>query len=172
VNSWKEKKESWLTETSVDESISRWAIESISASEPTIKELDDIFLDKTTGDEKTAKLDNTLKKIRRSIKAEISTKENELDCISLNAPNSSKVQLSVPSNLNYLMKAWAAAEGRDLSSVALQCLETGLRAIKSKGSIPLAAVKRYDLACEKRIALSEVNNAWEEYEELSYQNII
>ena len=66
--------------------------------------------------------------------------------------------------MNYLLKAWAAAEGRDLSSVALQCLENGLRSFKGMGAIPSAAIKRYDVACEKRIALAEINNAWEEYE--------
>jgi len=62
------------------------------------------------------------------------------------------------------MKVWAAAEGRDLSSVAFQCLETGIREMKSKGSIPLVAVNRYDSACQKRIALAEVNNLLEKYE--------
>ena len=62
------------------------------------------------------------------------------------------------------MKVCAAAEGRDLSSVAFQCLETGIREMKSKGSIPSVAVNRYDLACQKRIALAEVNNLLEKYE--------
>ncbi len=60
----------------------------------------------------------------------------------LNTPNSFKLKLSVPSNLNYLMKAWAAAEGRDLSSVALQCLEAGLREMKSKGALPSGSFKK------------------------------
>ena len=80
---------------------------------------------------------------------EITCKENQLDDLVLNTPNSYKLQLSVPSNLNYLMKAWAAAEGRDLSSVALQCMELGLREMKSKGAIPSSAIRRYDLSCEK-----------------------
>ena len=88
------------------------------------------------------------------IKLKIIEKENELDDLSLNTANSAKLQVSVPSSLNYLMKAWAAAEGRDLSSVALQCLEIGLRAMKSKGSIPSAAIERYDVACKKRIAFA------------------
>jgi len=41
------------------------------------------------------------------------------------------------------LNVWAAAEGRDLSSVAFQCLETGIREMKSKGSIPSVAVNRY-----------------------------
>jgi len=70
----------------------------------------------------------------------------------------------VPSNLNYLLKVWAAAEGRDLSSVAFQCLETGLREIKSKGSLPAVAIDRYDSVCKKRIALAEISNLVEKYE--------
>ena len=63
-----------------------------------------------------------------------------------------------------LLKVWAAAEGRDLSSVAFQCLETGIREMQSKGSIPSVAINRYDSACQKRIALAEVNNLLEKYE--------
>ena len=62
------------------------------------------------------------------------------------------------------MKVWAAAEGRDLSSVAFQCLETGIREMKSKGSIPSVAVNRYNSACQKRIELAEVNNLLEKFE--------
>jgi len=36
--------------------------------------------------------------------------------------------------------------------------------MKSKGSIPSIAVNRYDSACQKRIALAEVNNLLEKYE--------
>ena len=70
----------------------------------------------------------------------------------------------MPSNLTYLLKVWAAAEGRDLSSVAFQCLETGIMEMKSKGSIPAVAISRYNSACQKRIALAEVNNLLEKYE--------
>ena len=80
------------------------------------------------------------------------------------------MQISVPSNINYLLKVWAAAEGRDLSSVAFQCLETGLREIKSKGSIPSIATSRYDSACKKRIALAEVNNLLDKYESAQNKN--
>ena len=69
-----------------------------------------------------------------------------------------------------MLKVWAAAEGRDLSSVAFQCLELGLREMKSKGSVPVVALKRYNNACEKRIALAEANNLLEKYE--SHQNNI
>ena len=102
--------------------------------------------------------------LKKKVKETISSKEISLDDIALNTSNSNKVQISVPSNLNYLLKVWAAAEGRDLSSVAFQCLETGLREMKSKGSIPSIAINRYDSACQKRIALAEVNNLLEKYE--------
>ena len=36
--------------------------------------------------------------------------------------------------------------------------------MKSKGSIPSIALARYDSACQKRIALAEVNNLLEKYE--------
>lgn len=171
MSGWKNKKESWLRQSSLEESVSKWAIDSIRASEKEIEELDVLLGKPSLEDKSVVEIATYLKNIRRDIKTAISLKENGLDDISLNPPNSSKVQISVPSNLNYLMKAWAAAEGRDLSSVALQCLETGLRLIKSKGSIPFAAVERYELACEKRIALSEANNVWQEYEELSVKKL-
>tara|TARA_Y100001968_G_C19439158_1_gene761534 strand:+ start:70 stop:573 length:504 start_codon:yes stop_codon:yes gene_type:complete len=155
-SSWEEKEASWAKKTSLPESISKWAIESISSNHEQIKKLE---ADCKANQSKEI-IDIRLKEIRKNIKSEIAEKENGLDDLSLNTPNSYKLQVSVPSNLNYLMKAWAAAEGRDLSSIALQCLETGLRAMKSKGSIPISAVKRYDIACEKRIALAEANKAW------------
>ena len=102
--------------------------------------------------------------MKKKVKETISSKEISLDDIALNTSNSNKVQISVPSNLAYLLKVWAAAEGRDLSSVAFQCLETGIREMKSKGSIPSVAVNRYNSACQKRIALAEVNNLLEKYE--------
>ena len=102
--------------------------------------------------------------LKKKVKETISSKETSLDDITLNTTNSNKVQISVPSNLNYLLKVWAAAEGRDLSSVAFQCLETGLREMKSKGSIPSIAINRYDSACQKRIALAEVNHLLEKFE--------
>ena len=91
------------------------------------------------------------------MKSQLNSREIEIDEIALNAANSSKLQISVPSNLNYLMKVWAAAEGRDLASVALQCMEFGLREMKSKGTIPSMAVEKYQIACEKRILLAEIN---------------
>ena len=40
--------------------------------------------------------------------------------------------------------------------------------MKSSGSLPIAAIRRYEVACEKRIALAEAKNVWEEYEKFAY----
>ena len=165
-NNWKQIRKDWLEETSLPEDISFWAIDSISRCEKEIISLEESIERKTLTAQTSLGIENRLKEIKKAIKAEITKKENSLDDLSLNTPNSYKLQLSVPSNLNYLMKAWAAAEGRDLSSIALHCLETGLRSMKSKGAIPVAALKRYDDSCEKRIALAEANKTWEKHEEL------
>jgi len=157
--SWGEARDEWLRKTSFKEEISLWAIDSIRSSEKEIYELETQFNSGTSTPQS-----NNLKDLKRNIKDQISIKENSLDDLSLNTPNTYKLQVSVPSSLNYLMKAWAAAEGRDLSSVALQCLEIGLREMKSNGSIPPVAVERYDLVCKKRVALAEVYNTWEAHE--------
>ena len=160
--SWNKSRDEWLKRTSLSEEVSFWALDSISKKESELYELEH-SLENGRSDEATEKQ----KALRKAIKSEIAKKDSHLDELSLNTPSSYKLQVSVPSSLNYLMKAWAAAEGRDLSSVALQCLELGLRAMKSKGSIPSIAIKRYDTACEKRIALAEINNLWEKQEYLS-----
>ena len=164
---WERIKKAWLRQGNISKDISDWAINSIEVNEAELSGLEKLLGLETVQDQMRSQIKDQIKNIRREIKIEISKKENSLDGISLNPSNSSKLQISVPSNLNYLMKAWAAAEGRDLSSVALQCLETGLRSMKSKGVIPEAAIKRYDIACEKRIALSEANNAWDKYEDFA-----
>ena len=168
---WSDAEESWRSKTLLPEEISSWAIESINANKNIIDELSQLIDDSFSPQSKERNLQEKLKDVRKKIKTDISLKENTLDDISLSTPNSYKLQVSVPSNLNYLMKSWAAAEGRDLSSVALQCLETGLREMKSNGSIPLAAVKRYEIACEKRIALAEANKAWESHEEILLKKV-
>ena len=159
---WGKTRDEWLKKTALPEETSSWAIESINKNEKDIYALEAISESESTDD-----LNKRLRELKKAIKSQMLEKENKLDDLSLSTANSSKLQVSVPSSLNYLLKAWAAAEGRDLSSVALQCLESGLRAMKSKGSIPTAAIERYDIACAKRIALAEVNNTWEEYESLN-----
>ena len=161
---WRERRDQWLKETSLSDELSFWAIDSINKNENQVYEFE-----KACENGSKEEINETIKSIKQSLKTEISAKEKHIDDLSLNAPNSYKLQVSVPSSLNYLMKAWAAAEGRDLSSIALQCLEIGLRSLKSKGSIPSAAIERYDIACQKRIALAEVSNIWERHETIFYQ---
>ena len=154
---WTYLREEWLKNTSLQEDDAKWALEALINSEKEfyevesgIKNKEDIFL----------KVKNLKKKVRDNI----SSKELSLDNITLSTSTSNKLQISVPSNLNYLLKVWAAAEGRDLSSVAFQCLETGLREMKSKGSLPAVAIDRYDSVCKKRIALAEIINLVDKYE--------
>jgi len=154
---WTYFREEWLKNTSLQEDDAKWALEALINSEKEFYEVDsgiqnkeDVFL----------KVKNLKKKVRDNI----SSKELSLDNIALSTSTSNKLQISVPSNLNYLLKVWAAAEGRDLSSVAFQCLETGLREMKSKGSLPAVAIDRYDSVCKKRIALAEITNLVDKYE--------
>ena len=154
---WSYIRDEWLKSTNIAEDDAKWALEALINSEGELFEIEKKF--KSNEDAL-----GEVRSLKKKVKETISSKEISLDNISLNNSNSNKVQISVPSNLNYLLKVWAAAEGRDLSSVAFQCLETGLREMKSKGSIPSIAVTRYDSACQKRIALAEVNNLLEKYE--------
>ena len=154
---WSYIRDEWLKSTTIAEDDAKWALEVLINSEGDLFEIERKF--KSNEDSL-----GEVRSLKKKVKETISSKEISLDDISLNTSNSNKVQISVPSNLNYLLKVWAAAEGRDLSSVAFQCLETGLREMKSKGSIPSIAVTRYDSACQKRIALAEVNNLLEKYE--------
>ena len=128
TKSWSYYREEWLKNTSIPEDDAQWALEILINSE------EDFFeIDKRVNDN----LDtfNQVKNLKKKVKDGINSKELDLDDISLSPSNSNKLQISVASNLNYLMKVWAAAEGRDLSSVALQCLETGLREIKNNISL-------------------------------------
>ena len=154
---WSYIRDEWLKSTTIAEDDAKWALEALINTEEDLFEIERKF--KNNQD-----VLGQVRTLKKKVKETISSKETSLDDIALNTSNSNKVQISVPSNLNYLLKVWAAAEGRDLSSVAFQCLETGLREMKSKGSIPSIAITRYDLACQKRIALAEVNNLLEKYE--------
>tara|TARA_Y100001968_G_scaffold292692_1_gene298098 strand:+ start:23497 stop:24018 length:522 start_codon:yes stop_codon:yes gene_type:complete len=166
--SWSEARESMLARVGISREVYSWAIESIDKYENEIQELEDICEDISSQVGSREQASNYLNGLQKNIRKEISSKENSIDDITLGSSNSYKLQVSIPSNLNYLMKAWAAAEGRDLSSVAFQCLEAGLRDMKSKGSIPKSAIQKYDNACEKRIALAELSNTWEKHNELIF----
>ena len=159
---WSYIRDEWLKSTTIGEDDAKWALEALIKTEEELFEIESKF-------KNNADVLGQVRSLKKKVKETIYSKEISLDDISLNTSNSNKVQISVPSNLNYLLKVWAAAEGRDLSSVAFQCLETGLREMKSKGSIPSIAINRYDSACQKRIALAEVNNLFEKFE-LSQNN--
>ncbi len=154
---WSSLREEWLKNTSIPEADAKWALDVLLNSEEDFFEIEKKIQNKED-------YFGEVKNLKKKVKENISIKEIDLDDISLNASNSNKLQISIPSNLNYLLKVWAAAEGRDLSSVAFQCLETGISEMKSKGSIPVIAMNRYNSACEKRIALAEINNLFEKYE--------
>ena len=67
--------------------------------------------------------------------------------------NQIKLTVSVPPSLHVLLRSWAICEGRDLTSVGLQCLELSIRQLKSNGSIPSAAIQKYEAACDERLAV-------------------
>ena len=152
---WETELQKWINETSVSKESARWAIEE-----------DDSGQKKDVGT-KSRDIKKDFERERNTSKKELlvmnQEKEKGLDNISLSSPSSYKLQVSVPITLNLLLKAWAAAEGRDLASVALQCLEIGLRESKSKGNIPIAAVEHYERNCEKRLAIAEINKRWESF---------
>ena len=154
---WTYFREEWLKNTSLQEDDAKWALEALINSEKEFYEVE-------SGIQNKEDVLIKVKKLKKKVRDNISSKELSLDNIALSTSTSNKLQISVPSNLNYLLKVWAAAEGRDLSSVAFQCLETGLREMKSKGSLPAVAIDRYDSVCKKRIALAEITNLVDKYE--------
>ena len=107
TNRWQKSKDKWIKETSLSGELSSWAIESIDKHELAIEK----FEETTQKEGRIEEINELHKNLRKIIKKEIGVKESTLDDLSLSAPNSYKLQVSVPSNLNYLMKAWAAAEG-------------------------------------------------------------
>ena len=68
--------------------------------------------------------------------------------------NQVKLTVSVPPSLHVLLRSWAQCEGRELTSVVLQCVELSVRQLKSNGSIPAVAIRCYETACEERLAAS------------------
>ena len=135
-NNWSYIRDEWLKSTTIAEDDAKWALEALINTEEDLFAIERKF---KNNEDAIGEVRNLKKKVKETI----SSKEISIDDIALNTSNSNKVQISVPSNLNYLLKVWAAAEGRDLSSVAFQCLETGLREMKSKGSIPSIAINRW-----------------------------
>ena len=150
---WKQELNRWLTETSISRYTANWVIKEdygVAKEIPAVGNSD-------------SEIKNLIRELKEQNIQRQQDKEKELDNISLSTPSSYKLQVSIPITINLLLKAWAAAEGRDLASVALQCLEMGLRELKSKGNIPLAAIEHYERSCEKRIAIAEINNKFEKF---------
>ena len=172
ASNWQKTKEEWLEKARFSDGVSTWALGSLKSNEEFINSIDDNLYESKKSKFDSKNLENQIKGLRKSIKNDLNYQESFIDDITLSSPNSYKVQVSVPSSISYLMKLWAVAEGRDLSSIALQCIEIGLREMKSKGVIPSTAIDKYNHACEKRIALSEVSRLWEKHEEglLNYLN--
>jgi len=150
---WKQELNRWFTETSISRYAANWAI----------KEEDEGAKEISGMGNSGSQSKNLITELKEQNIKRRQDKEKELDNISLSAPSSYKLQVSIPITINLLLKAWAAAEGRDLASVALQCLEMGLRELKSKGNIPVAAIEHYERSCEKRIAIAEINNRFERF---------
>ena len=111
---WSYIRDEWLKSTTIAQDDAKWALEALINTEEDLFEIERKF--KNNQDAL-----GQVRSLKKKVKETISSKETSLDDITLNTSNSNKVQISVPSNLNYLLKVWAAAEGRDLSSVAFQC---------------------------------------------------
>ena len=109
---WSYIRDEWLKSTTIAEDDAKWALEALINTEEDLFEIERKF--KNNQDAL-----GQVRNLKKKVKETISSKEISLDDIALNTSNSNKVQISVPSNLNYLLKVWAAAEGRDLSSVCL-----------------------------------------------------
>ena len=148
-SNWSKIRDEWLNRTAIAKDDAKWALEALINSEEELFEIEQKIRNKEDAI-------SQVKILKKKVKETISSKEISLDDIALNTSNSNKVQISVPSNLTYLLKVWAAAEGRDLSSVAFQCLETGIREMKSKGSIPSIAVNRYDSVSYTHLTLPTI----------------
>ena len=74
-------------------------------------------------------------------------------------PYADKLQITIPPSLGALLEGWAAAEGRDKTSVSVAALEVGLRQLLKDGSLPPMAVEFYKQACEKQVAFTLAKNA-------------
>ena len=83
---------------------------------------------------------NLTKKVPAMVKT--TTRENQV-----------KLTVSVPPSLHVLLRSWAICEGRELTSVVLQCVEYSVRQLKSNGSIPGAAIRHYESSCDERLAI-------------------
>ena len=70
-----------------------------------------------------------------------------------------KLQLSISSATEDLLKHWASSENRAVSDVAMLALETGLKALKAQGAIPEVALEATELRSRRRLAQAEAKAA-------------
>jgi hypothetical protein len=68
-------------------------------------------------------------------------------------PYGSKLQLTIPNAFAHLIDAWAAAEGRERTSVGGEALLKGLRQMMQEGTLPQSAMDSYERACRHQTAL-------------------
>ena len=87
-------------------------------------------------------LEATLEYLHQPALTKAGTRENQV-----------KLTVSVPPSLHVLLRSWAVCEGRELTSVVLQCVELSVRQLKSNGSIPSAAIRNYEAAYDERLAI-------------------
>ena len=99
----------------------------------------------------------SLRSISRVTLQEIATRIQEMISAGMTKAvtreNQVKLTVSVPPSLHVLLRSWAISEGRELTSVVLQCVELTVRQLKSNGAIPSAAIRQYESACEERLAV-------------------
>ena len=96
-NNWSKIRDEWLNSTTITKDDAKWALEALINSEEEIFEIEQKIRNKEDAIIQ-------VKNLKKKVKETISSKEISLDDIALNASNSNKVQISVPSNLTYLLK--------------------------------------------------------------------
>ena len=96
-SNWSKIRDEWLDRTAVAKDDAKWALEALINSEEELFEIEQKIKNKEDAI-------NQVKFLKKKVKETISLKEISLDDIALNTSNSNKVQISVPSNLNYLLK--------------------------------------------------------------------
>ena len=106
---WSYIRDEWLKSTTVAEDDAKWALEALINTEEDLFEIERKF--KNNQDAL-----GQVRNLKKKVKETISSKEISLDDIALNTSNSNKVQISVPSNLNYLCLLYTSPSPRDLST--------------------------------------------------------
>ena len=91
---WSYIRDKWLKSTTIAEDDAKWALEALINSEEELFEIERKFKNNEDALEQ-------VRSLKRKVKETFSLKEISLDDIALNTSNSNKVQISVPSNLNY-----------------------------------------------------------------------